>query len=410
MSPLSHIKVLDLSRVLAGPWCGQQLADLGAEVIKVERPKDLTGRGGDDTRAWGPPYLRDSEGHDTTEAAYYLAANRGKRSMTINLASPKGQAVVRQLAAQSDVLIENYKRGQLAGYGLDYATLRQSNPRLVYCSITGFGQTGPYADRPGYDYIVQGIGGLMSVTGERDDRPGGGPQKVGIAIADIMTGMYSTVAILGALSHRDRTGEGQAIDMSLLDCQVAMLANLNMNYLTSGVIPQRMGNAHQNLLPYQVVDCEDGQMIIAVGNDMQFGRLCKVLEHSEWAVDERFASNPSRIRNREVFIPLMEAVFRQRVRSYWTEALEGEGIPCGPINNIAETFADPQVISRGLLQHIPHPLAGQMPTIANPIRYSGTPLKHHRHPPLLGEHTEAILSDLGYTDTMISEMKGAGVI
>ena len=402
--PLSHIKVLDLSRVLAGPWCGQQLADLGAEVIKVERPRGAGGSGGDDTREWGPPYLKDAQGRDTTEAAYYLGANRGKKSITLDIASLAGQQIVKQLAAQSDVVIENYKVGQLKKYGLDYAGLKAVNPKIIYCSITGFGQTGPYAQRPGYDYIIQGMGGLMSITGERDDAPGGGPQKVGIAVADLMTGMYASVAILAAIAHRDKTGEGQCIDMALLDVQVAMLANMNMNYLTSGTPPLRAGNAHQNLVPYQVFECADGHVIIAAGNDGQYQRFCAVGGQPELASDARFSVNPQRVRNREVLIPLLAAMVKRKTKKAWISELEAANVPCGPINNLKETFENEQVIARHMRFDLPHPSAGSVPMVRNPIQYSATQLEYHMPPPLLGQHTGEVLSALGYSAAQIEQL------
>ena len=409
--PLSHIKVLDLSRVLAGPWCGQQLADLGAEVIKVERPHDAAGKGGgDDTRTWGPPYLKDAQGRDTTEAAYYLGANRGKQSITLDIASPAGQEIVKKLAAQSDVVLENYKVGQLKKYGLDYAGLKAVNPNIIYCSITGFGQTGPYAQRPGYDYIIQGMGGLMSITGERDDLPGGGPQKVGIAVADLMTGMYSTVAILAALAHREKTGEGQAIDMALLDVQVAMLANMNMNYLTSGTPPVRAGNAHQNLVPYQVFECADGHVIIAAGNDGQYQRLCAVGGQPELASDERFNVNPQRVRNRDALIPLLVAMVKKKTKRAWISELEAANVPCGPINTLKDTFENEQVIARKMRFDLPHSTAGSVPMVRNPIQYSVTQLEYHMPPPLLGQHTREVLGKLGYSEAQIEQLASQGIL
>ena len=408
--PLSHIKVLDLSRVLAGPWCGQQLADLGAEVIKVERPRGAGGSGGDDTREWGPPYLKDAQGRDTTEAAYYLSANRGKKSITLDIASPAGQQIVKQLAARSDVVIENYKVGQLKKYGLDYAGLKAVNPKIIYCSITGFGQTGPYAQRPGYDYIIQGMGGLMSITGERDDAPGGGPQKVGIAVADLMTGMYASVAILAAIAHRDKTGEGQCIDMALLDVQVAMLANMNMNYLTSGTPPLRAGNAHQNLVPYQVFECADGHVIIAAGNDGQYQRFCAVGGQPELASDARFSVNPQRVRNREVLIPLLAAMVKRKTKKAWISELEAANVPCGPINNLKETFENEQVIARHMRFDLPHPSAGSVPMVRNPIQYSATQLEYHMPPPLLGQHTGEVLSALGYSAAQIEQLVSQSIL
>ncbi len=403
---LGHVRVLDLTRVLAGPWCTQLLADLGADVVKVERPGS-----GDDTRAWGPPYLRDAQGRDTSEAAYYLAANRGKRSVTIDISTHEGQQLVHALAAVSDVLVENYRVGQLARYRLDYATLAALNPRLVYCSITGFGQSGPYKDRAGYDFIIQGMGGFMSITGERDDRPGGGPQKAGVAVSDLMTGMYSTVAILAALAHRDRTGMGQHIDMALLDTMVAMLANMNMNYLTTGEAPGRAGNAHQNIVPYQVFAAADGHVVIAVGNDAQYARFCEIAGRPDLAADPRFARNADRVRNREVLIPLLEAIVSSRPMAFWTERLEDAGIPCGPINDIAHALADPQVAHRQMRITLPHALAGEVPLVASPIKMSATPPAYVRPPPRLGEHTDEVLGELAGVDAAArADLRRRGVI
>lgn len=403
---LSHIRVLDLSRVLAGPWASQTLADMGAEVIKIERPGS-----GDDTRGWGPPYLKDQAGNDTREAAYYLAVNRGKQSVTLNVSKPEGQEIIRQLVKESDVFIENYKVGDMARYGLSYDDLKKINPRLIYCSITGFGQDGPMAHLPGYDFIIQGIGGLMSITGERDDLPGGGPQKVGVAVADIMTGLYSTIAILGALAHRDKKGEGQYIDMALLDVQVATIANMNMNYLTSGKIPKRQGNAHANIVPYQVFDAMDGELIIAVGNDSQFAKLCEVIDCPQFAADERYATNANRIRNREALIPLLQDILAKRSVAEWITLIEPEGIPCGPINNLAQVFEHPQVRHRGMQFELPHPTAGSTPLVANPIKFSATPITYSSAPPTLGQHTRHILSTLGgLSDEEITRLSGKGII
>jgi len=399
-----------MSRVLAGPWCGQLLSDLGAEVVKIERPGDDTSRGGDDTRSWGPPYLKDAQGRDTTEAAYYLAANRGKKSLTLDISTPEGQEIIRQLAAGSDIVLENYKVGQLKKYGLDYASLKAVNPKLIYCSITGFGQTGPYAHRAGYDYVIQGMGGFMSITGERDDLPGDGPQKAGVAVADLMTGMYAGVAILAAVAHREQTGEGQYIDMALLDCQVAMLANMNTNYLTSGKAPARAGNSHQNLTPYQVFKVADGYVIVAVGNDGQFAKYCQAGGRPELASDPRFRTNPDRVRNRAEMIPLLEAMMLTKTRQQWMDQLEAVGVPCGPINSIADTFDNPQVKARGLRIELPHPTAGSVPLVANPIKYSATPLEYAAPPPLLGEHTEAVLRELGYAADQIEKLRASHVI
>jgi crotonobetainyl-CoA:carnitine CoA-transferase CaiB-like acyl-CoA transferase len=403
---LSNLRVLDLSRVLAGPWASQILADMGAEVIKIERPGQ-----GDDTRAWGPPFARDEQGNDTSESAYFLSANRGKKSVTVDIAKPAGQAIVRRLAEQSDILIENYKVGGLKRYGLDYASLAKPNPRLIYCSITGFGQTGPYKDRAGYDFMIQGIGGLMSITGERDDLPGGGPQKVGVAVADLATGLYSTIAILGALNYRTETGQGQHIDMALLDCQVAMLANMNLNCLVSGQVPVRQGNAHQNIVPYQVFKCRDGFLILAVGNDEQFTRVCAEAGNPGLAKDARFASNQARVRNRETLIPMLEAIFITRDRDDWLKAFERLGVPAGPINDLGQVFDDPQVKARGLKLNLPHPLVGAVPGVANPIRFLGSPIQKQAAPPTLGQHTEAVLKALvGLSDAEIGRLREEGTI
>jgi formyl-CoA transferase len=404
--PLSHLTILDLSRVLAGPWCTQVLADLGATVIKIERPD-----GGDDTRAWGPPYLKDAAGHDTSEAAYYLSCNRGKLSVAVDFTTPDGQRIVRDLARQADALIENYKVGGLAKYGLDYASLAALNPRLVYASITGFGQNGPYADRAGYDFIIQGMSGFMSVTGERDDLPGGGPQKAGIAITDLMTGMYATIAIQAALAHRDRTGEGQWIDVCLFDSAVAMMAVMNLNFLVTGKPPSRAGNAHQNIVPYQVFACADGHVIVAVGNDSQFAKFCDAAGRPEWAADSRFAKNADRVRYRDVLVPLIAAVMKTRTQHAWLAALEGEGVPCGPINRLDQVFSDPQLIARGLKMDLPHPLAGSVPQVGTPIGFSRTQPEYERGPPLLGEHTAAVLRErLALTDDAIAALAARGVI
>jgi crotonobetainyl-CoA:carnitine CoA-transferase CaiB-like acyl-CoA transferase len=402
---LNGVRVLDLSRVLAGPWCTQTLADLGAEVIKIERPGS-----GDDTRGWGPPFLSDRDGRDTAEAAYYLGANRNKRSVTVDIASGAGQAVIRRLAQQADVVVENYKVGDMARYGLDAETLRALNPRLVYCSITGFGQTGPYRERAGYDYAIQGLGGLMSVTGERDDLPGGGPQKVGVAVADLFTGMYATVAILAALRHRDATGEGQVIDMALLDTQVAMLANLGANFLVTRKAPRRAGNAHQNIVPYQVFEVADGHLILAVGNDGQFRKFCEVAGRADLADDPRFARNAGRVRHREVLVPALEIVMRTRSRADWLSALEAAKVPCGPINSLAEVFDDPQVRARGMKVAVPHPLNDDLELVASPMKLSATPVSVRRPPPLLGQHTEEVLQELGLDSAEIARMRQDRVI
>ena len=387
-APLTGIRVLDLTRVLAGPWCTQNLADLGAEVIKIERPGS-----GDDTRAWGPPYLKDEAGNDTSEAAYYLSANRNKLSVALDIASPRGAELVRELALQSDILVENFKVGGLSKYGLDYDSLKEINPRLIYCSITGFGQTGPYASRPGYDFMIQGMGGLMSITGERDDLPGGGPQKAGVAVADLMTGMYSTVGILAALHERSRSGVGQHIDMALLDCQVAMLANQNLNFMTSGSAPKRAGNAHQNLVPYQVFAASDGHLIVAVGNDSQFRNYCGAIGLPELSADPRFSTNPQRVKNREELVPLLAERMATGERDHWLAALEGVGVPAGPINTLDQVYEDPHVLARGMKRELPHPAAGKVPMAASPLKFSGSPVAYRRPPPMLGEHTGQVLSE-----------------
>jgi len=412
---LAGVRVLDLSRVLAGPWCTQTLADLGADVIKVERPARAGAPGGDDTRGWGPPFLRDPQGEETAEAAYYIGTNRNKRSVTIDIASDEGSELVRTLADKVDVLVENFKVGDLARRGLDAATLLGRNPRLVYCSITGFGQTGPYRERAGYDYAVQGMGGLMSVTGPSraeiaDDASGGGPQKVGVAVADLFTGMYAVTAILAALRHRDRTGQGQAIDMALLDTQVAMLANLGAGYLASGVAPQRAGNAHQSIVPYQVFEVADGHLILAVGNDAQFARFCAVAGCAELAADPRFARNAGRVRDRATLVPLLAARLKLRPRAAWLADLEAAKVPCGPINDLAEVFADPQVRERAMIVEMPHPLAGSVRMVASPIKLAATPVRYRRAPPLLGEDTDAVLGELGLGAAAIAGLRERGAI
>ncbi|HEX5804530.1 MAG TPA: CaiB/BaiF CoA-transferase family protein [Azospira sp.] len=405
-APLAGIRVLDLSRVLAGPWCSQLLADLGAEVIKVERPG-----AGDETRAWGPPYLRAEDGRETTEAAYYCAVNRNKKSLTLDLASADGQRIVRELAAKSDVLLENYKVGGLDKYGLDYAALAQINPRLVYCSITGFGQNGPWADRPGYDFIIQGIGGLMSVTGEADGRPGGGPQKVGVALVDILTGLYAANAVQAALLEREKSGLGQHIDLALLDTEVASLANLALNYLSTGVSPKRMGNAHPNIAPYQVLPAADGHFIVAVGNDGQFRRMCEVMDLAALAADPRFLTNAERVRHRAALDALLEERAAQRGKRDWLAALEAAGVPCGPINSIGEAFAEPQLAAREMVVELPHPTAGTAKLVGNPIKLSRTPVEYRNAPPLLGEHSEEVLRKvLGYDGDEIGRLRNRGIV
>ncbi|AYC30984.1 CoA transferase [Pseudomonas cavernae] len=403
---LSHIRVLDLSRILAGPWAGQILADLGAEVIKVERPGV-----GDDTRSWGPPYLKDAEGRDTSEAAYYLSANRNKQSITVDFTQPEGQRLIRELAAQSDVLLENFKAGGLAAYGLDYESLKALNPRLIYCSITGFGQEGPYAKRAGYDFMIQALGGLMSLTGRADSEEGAGPVKVGVALTDILTGLYSTVAVLAALAHRDQGGSGQHIDMALLDVQIACLGNQAMNYLTTGVPPRRLGNAHPNIVPYQDFPTADGDFILTVGNDSQFRKFCEVAGFREWADDPRFSTNSQRVANRAVLIPLIRQATVFKTTAEWIAVLEQAGVPCGPINDLAQVFADPQVQARGMRLDLPHPLAGTVPQVASPIRLSATPVEYRNAAPLLGAHTEAVLQRLlGLDAGRIAALRAAKVV
>jgi crotonobetainyl-CoA:carnitine CoA-transferase CaiB-like acyl-CoA transferase len=414
MNSLDGIRVLDLSRVLAGPWCTQTLADLGADVIKIERPGT-----GDDTRAWGPPFLKDAQGQDTAEAAYYLGANRNKRSVTCDIAQPEGQALIRELVKHCQVFVENFKVGDMARYGLDYASLSAINPQLVYCSVTGFGQTGPYSERAGYDYAVQGIGGLMSVTGERDDL-GGGPQKVGVAVADLFTGMYATVAILAALRHAERTGEGQQVDMALLDTQVAMLANLGANYLVSGKVPGRAGNAHQNIVPYQVfevmapADAAPGardHLILAVGNDGQFAKFCAVAGHPELAKDPRYALNTNRVRHRAELVPQLEAIMATRTKADWLGALEAAKVPCGAINTLSEVFVDPQVHERGMVSTWEHPIQPGLKLVSSPIKMSLTPVRQDLPPPMLGQHTTEVLTEvLGWSAEQQGPLREKGVI
>lgn len=394
MNTLDGIRVLDLSRVLAGPWCTQTLADLGADVIKIERPGS-----GDDTRTWGPPFLVDDDGQESHEAAYYLGTNRNKRSVTCDIAKPEGQQLIRELAAHCQVFIENFKVGDMARYGLDYASLKAINPKLVYCSLTGFGQTGPYAERAGYDYAIQGMGGLMSITGERDDL-GGGPQKVGVAVADLFTGMYATVGILAALRHAERSGEGQFLDMALLDTQTAMLANLGANYLVSGKVPGRAGNAHQNIVPYQVFEVApkpDGSqdfIILAVGNDSQYAKFCQVAGRPELAEDARFVKNRDRVTHRALLVPQLAEVMKTRSKADWLAALEAAKVPCGAINNLAEVFDDPQVRARGMVTHWQHPLKADLKLVASPLKLERTPVRTDLPPPLLGQHTDEVLTEL----------------
>jgi crotonobetainyl-CoA:carnitine CoA-transferase CaiB-like acyl-CoA transferase len=400
--PLSHIRVLDLSRVLAGPWCGQNLADLGAEVIKVERPQT-----GDDSRAFGPPWLKDAGGRDTQESAYFASANRGKQSVTVNLSKPEGQNIVRALALQSDVLIENYKVGDLARYGLGYGDLGKLSPRLIYASVTGFGQTGPYRERPGYDFMIQGMGGVMSITGE----PGGDPQRVGIPIADIMTGMYATIAICAALAHREKSGAGQHLDLALLDTQVGVLANQGLNYLATGVAPGRIGNAHPNIVPYQPFKTRDGDVILACGNDNLFGKFCEVAGCPELARDPRFATNSKRVENRDAITRLLAEIFAKRTSRDWCDALEGAGVPNGPINNLKQVFEEPQVVARGMRIELDHAVAGRVPLIASPMKFSATPLEFKNPPPVLGQHTDEVLrSVLGMDAAAIAKLRADDIV
>lgn len=403
--PLSHIRVLDLSRILAAPWASQTLADLGADVIKVERPG-----AGDDTRSWGPPFLKDGDGNDTREAGYYLAVNRGKRSIAVSLDQPDGQAIVRELAKRADIVLENYKFGTLQRFGLDYASLRTLNPGLIYCSVTGFGQTGPRREQPAYDFLIQAMGGLMSVTGERDDRPGGGPQKVGVPIVDLMTGMYTAVAVLAALARRQQTGQGECIDISMFDVQIATLANQAMNYLISGRVPQRHGNAHPNIQPQDVFRCRDGDMILVVGNDNQFGRLCQALGLTELAQDPRFVTNAGRVRNLPDLSEVLRQTFAQRDRADVIAALDVAGVPCGAINTIAEVFDEPQTQARGMLRQVPHPQGGTVPQVASPMRFTQMPLPERAAPPTLGQHSADILSELGYDPAAIAALRANGTI
>ncbi len=405
---LSHVTVLDLSRILAGPWAGQLLADLGAEVIKIERPET-----GDDTRAWGPPFLRnaDGAGNVRADAAYFLCANRNKKSVTVDIAAPEGQRIVRELARTSDVVLENFKVGGLKAYGLDYESLKALNPRLIYCSITGFGQTGPYASRAGYDFLIQGMGGLMSITGRGANEPGAGPQKAGVAVTDILTGLYASIGILAALTHRERTGAGQYIDVSLLDVQVACLANQALNYLVSGQVPERLGNAHPNIVPYQDFPTSDGYMIIAVGNDSQFARLCAEAGVAELASDPKFATNQQRVNHRGALIDTLCAATRTRPTAQWIADLERVGVPCGPINSSDAVFADPQVRARRMQLELPHPLAGSVPMVANPLRLSATPVSYRTAPPTLGAHTHAVLEEkLKLSAAQIGELAAKGII
>ena len=404
--PLSHVRVLDLSRVLAGPWAGQNLADLGAEVIKVERPG-----AGDDSRAFGPPWVKDRQGRDTKDSAYYTSANRGKKSITVNISKPEGQKLVRELAKISDVLIENYKFGDLARYGLAYEDLKKLNPRLIYCSVTGFGQTGPYRERPGYDFMIQGMGGMMSVTGEPDDAPGGGPQRAGVPVADIITGMYASIAICAALAHREKTGMGQQLDLALLDSQIALLAYQNTNYFSTGKSPKRIGNLHPNIVPYQPFRTQDGRVILACGNDNLYRKFCEVAGCPELAADPRFASNGKRVENRAELTRLLQAIFSKKTTQQWVDLLEAAGVANGPINDVAQVFEEPQVKARGVKIELDHPVAGKLPLVASPMRFSGTPLEHKLAPPVLGQHTDEVLRGvLALSEEEIARLRSGGII
>ena len=404
--PLSHVRVLDLSRVLAGPWAGQNLADLGAEVIKVERPE-----AGDDSRAFGPPWVRDRQGRETRDSAYFTSANRGKKSITVNIAKPAGQALILALARETDVLIENYKHGDLARYGLGYDHIRSVNPRLIYCSVTGFGQTGPYCERPGYDFMIQGMGGMMSVTGEPDSAPGGGPQRAGVPIADIITGMYASIAICAALANRAQTGKGQHLDLALLDSQIALLAYQNTNYFSTGAPPKRIGNLHPNIVPYQPFKSSDGEVIVACGNDNLFRKFCDAAGHPGLATDPRFATNGTRVENRAELTRLIQEIFGKRTTAQWLELLETAGVPNGPINNIAQVFEEPQVKARGVRIELDHAAAGKLSLVASPMRFSGTPLEYRLPPPLLGEHTDQVLKQfLNLNDAEIGKLRADGIV
>jgi crotonobetainyl-CoA:carnitine CoA-transferase CaiB-like acyl-CoA transferase len=404
--PLSHIRVLDLSRVLAGPWAGQNLADLGAEVIKVERPKV-----GDDSRTYGPPWIKGKDGKDTRDSAYFTCANRGKKSITLNLASKEGQALVRELAAKCDVLLENYKFGDLARYGLGYDDLAKVNPRLIYCSVTGFGHTGPWRERPGFDFMIQGMGGMMSVTGEPDAAPGGGPQRAGVPVADIITGMYASLAICAALAHRAESGKGQHLDLALLDSQIALLAYQNTNYFATGTPPKRIGNLHPNIVPYQPFRTSDGEVIVACGNDNLYRKLCEAAGCGALATDARFATNGKRVENRAELTRLLQEIFSKKTTKEWVEVLESAGVPNGPINNVAQVFEEPQVKARGIHLRLDHPVAGKVDSVASPMRFSGTPLSHERAPPVLRQPTDEVLRGLlGKTEAELDKLRAEGIV
>ena len=398
--PLQGVKVLDLSRVLAGPWCGQLLADLGADVIKIERPIV-----GDDTRGWGPPFLKDADGNETEESAYYLSTNRGKRSIAVDITKPEGQAVIKRIAATCDILVENFKVGGLDKYGLDYASIHKEFPALIYCSITGFGHDGPLAPRAGYDFMIQAMGGLMSVTGEKDGAADAGPQKVGIAISDIVTGLYSCIGILAALRHKDHTGQGQHIDMSLLDTTVGLLGNQNLNYLVGGMTPQRMGNAHASIVPYQSFSTKDGHIILAAGNDRQFAAFCTVSGHAGLCEIDEYKTNRGRVEHRDILVPLVAQIMMERTTGEWIDLLEGAAVPCGPVNTIDKALNQPQIKARGLLMDMEHPLSGTVPQVGNPIKFSETKIEYHRPPPMLGQHCDEIMNELGFSSDEISKLK-----
>ncbi|WP_417783919.1 CaiB/BaiF CoA transferase family protein [Terasakiella pusilla] len=403
---LSHIRVLDLSRILAGPWASQTLGDLGAEIIKIERPK-----AGDDTRHWGPPYVKDQDGQDTDDAAYFMCANRNKQSVAIDMASEKGQALIKELVKECDVVIENFKVGGLKKYGLDYDSLKAIKSDIVYCSITGFGQTGPYANRAGYDFLIQGMSGLMSVTGHPGDGPEAGPVKVGVALSDVLTGLYAVIGVQAALAHRDRTGEGQHIDISLLDVQVATLANQALNYLASQKVPQRLGNSHPNIVPYQAFATSDGHMILAVGNDGQFAKFCQVAGLDGLADDARFTTNTARVENREALVPILQDAIKAKSLDWWIQNLEAAHVPCGPINTIDRVFEDPQVLDRGMKMELDHPKAGRVPSVGSPLKLSGTPVAYESAPPVLAQHTQNVLRDiLNLSDSDLEALDAEGII
>ncbi len=406
MQPLlSNLKVLDLSRILAGPWASQILADLGADVLKVERPGQ-----GDDTRSWGPPFLKDEQGRDTKDGAYFIATNRGKRSITLDLQTPEGQALVKELARDADVVLENYKVGTLARMGLDYESLSRINPRLVYCSVTGFGQTGPRAAEPAYDFLIQAMGGLMSVTGERDDKPGGGPQKVGVPIVDLTTGVYAALGIVAALLRRAQTGQGEYIDVAMLDVQVGLLANQAMNFLLGNKVPRRTGTAHPNIQPQRTFACADGDIVIVVGNDAQFATLCGVLGTPELAQDPRYLTNSQRVKNQDSLDPILDAIFAAQPRAHWLAALKQAGVPAGSINTVPEVFEDPQVVHRAMLRRLPHPAAGSVPQVMNPLRFGHAALRADAAPPLLGQHTADVLTELGLSAEQIQDYRDRKII